>query len=106
MFDTNAIARAHFTKKVDGQSSYRTFVRSIGLENENLPFEYDGDTLVGGRKIHFVCESWGGFTNASGEWTVFISWRSTRGGVTQYIHWTWNPDTKSVFNRRNYSFVS
>lgn len=105
MVDANIIARSHFTRKVDGKTSFETFKRAVGLQGENLPFEYESDSLGVISKWRFVVESWGGYTNASGEWTVFVSWRCSKTRVTQYIHWSWDENSHTCSNRRNYSFV-
>jgi hypothetical protein len=105
MIDANVIARSHFTRKVDGVTSFETFKRSVGLKDLNLPFEYESKSLTSGLSWHFVLESWGGYTNASGEWTIFMSWRCRDSKVTQYIHWLWNENSCTCSNRRDYSFV-
>jgi hypothetical protein len=105
VINADAIARTHFTRKVDGAMSFEQFKRTIGLKDEKLPFEYEGGTMIKGKPVRFIAEAWGGFENASGEWTIFISWRSTKGNVTQYIHWTWNDHSQTCANRRDYSFV-
>jgi hypothetical protein len=106
MIDANVIARSHFTSKTDGKTSFETFKRAVGLMQDNLPYEYDSQSLTSGLIWHFAIESWGGYTNASGEWTIFMSWRCRTTKVTQYIHWTWNEQDKTVSNRRDYSFVA
>jgi hypothetical protein len=105
MFDIDAVARTHFTSKSDGKTSYVTFLRAVGLQGENLPFEYESKSMSSAIPFRFIVESWGGFENASGEWTIFIAWRSAKGNVTQYIHWTWNDKEHKCYARRNYSFV-
>lgn len=106
MLNVDAIARTHFTRKADGANSFATWKNAVGLASENLPFEYEGNSMIKGKPIKFVIESWGGFENASGEWTIFCAWRSTKGNVTQYIHWTWDAEQARCSNRRNYSFVN
>jgi hypothetical protein len=105
MIDENLIARSHFTRKVDGKTSFETFKRAVGLQDEGLPFEYESQSLTSGLLWHYVIESWGGYTNASGVWTIFISWRCQKNRVTQYIHWSWDETTHTCSNRRDYSFA-
>jgi len=106
MFDANVIARSHFTRKVDGKTSFETFKRAVCLQDYSLPYEYDSQSLTSGMPWHFVIESWGGYTNASGEWVIFMSWRCAKTRLTQYIHWTWDEKTKTVSNRRDYGFAN
>jgi hypothetical protein len=104
MIDANLVARSHFTRKVDGKTSFETFKRTLGLSDYNLPYEYDSQSMYNQLVSHFVIESWGGYSNASGQWIVFMSWRCQKSKVTQYIHWDWNEDIKQCENRRDYSF--
>jgi len=106
MIDANAVARSHFTTKADGRTSFETFKRTIGLQDYNLPFEYESESLSSSLKWRFIIESWGGYTNASGEWTIFMAWRCAKTKTTQYIHWSWDENTKSCSNRRNYTFTN
>lgn len=105
MVTSDIIARTHFTRKHDGLSSFEMFKRKVGLEDQKLPFEYESETMIRGARMVFVAESWGGYENASGEWIIFISWRSSKGNVNQYIHWTWNDNEQKCSNRRDYGFV-
>lgn len=105
MINADIIARTHFTSKVDGKTSFETWKRALKLQDEKLPFEYESKSLGLSISIHFVIESWGGFENASGQWTIFVAWRSTKGAVMQYIHWTWDDRTNTCSNRRDYGFV-
>lgn len=106
MFDIDVIARSHFTRKVDGKTSFETFKLKVGLQGEMLPFEYESSSLASNLVWTFVIESWGGYTNASGEWVIFMAWRCAKTKVTQYIHWTWDPENKRCHSRRNYSFTN
>lgn len=105
MITADIVSRTHFTRKVDGQSSFNQFLRTVGLQDAGLPFEFNGDTMIKGKYTHFIAESWGGFENASKEWTIFVSWRSTSGNITQYIHWTWDEANQRCIGRRNHCFV-
>jgi hypothetical protein len=106
MIDANLVARSHFTRKVDGKTSFETFKRQIGLMDLNLPYEYDSQTLGIGSAYHFVIESWGGYTNASGEWVIFMAWRCAKTKTTQYIHWNWDEQNQRCVSRRDYSFTN
>jgi hypothetical protein len=106
MIDANLVARSHFTRKVDGKTSFETFKRTVGLIDQNLPWEYDSQGMYLPVVTHFIVESWGGYTNASGEWIVFISWYCRASKVTQYIHWNWDNSLKRCVGRRDYSFAN
>ena len=105
MISTDILVRSHFTRKVDGVAAFHHFLRRLNLQGLTLPFEFDGETMIKGKPMHFIAESWGGFENAAGEWTIFVSWRSANGNVTQYIFWTWDDTKQSCVGRRNYCFV-
>lgn len=105
MIEANIIARSHFTRKVDGKTSFETFKRAVGLQGENLPFEYQSNSMGIGPGWSFVIESWGGYSSASGEWVIFMAWRCSKTRFTQYIHWSWDEKKNMCSNRRNYSFV-
>jgi len=106
MIDANLVARSHFTRKVDGKTSFETFKRTLGLMDLNLPYEYESQSMYMAQTSHFVIESWGGYSNASGEWIVFMAWRCVRSKTTQYIHWSWDEQNKRCVGRRDYSFTN
>lgn len=106
MIDANVIARSHFTKQSDGESSYYQFLRTVGLQSEGLPFRFDGTTDKHGKNTRFTAASWGGYVNADNEWVVFVSWRNNALKETKVIHWTWDSENKCCFNRRDWGFRS
>jgi hypothetical protein len=105
MIQADIIARTHFTRKVDGKAAFDQFIRTTGLKDEHLPYEYKGETMIKSTPLNFIAESWGGYESASREWIIFIAWRSTKGNVTQYIHWTWNESSQKAVNKREHCFV-
>jgi len=104
MVTANIIARSHFTKAADGESSFYQFLKEIGVLEDGIPFSFKGKDDKHGRSTNFVAESWGGYFNADNVWTVFVSWRNRGLNETKVIHWTWDEASQCATNRRNWSF--
>lgn len=106
MIEANIIARTHFTKKADGETSFWQFLKEVKLQDEGLQFKYETPSSAKKGKIWAVAESWGGYVNSNGEWVVFVCWRSSREGICWYSHWSWDSENQMPFNRRDYGFVN
>lgn len=106
MIDANVIARTHFTSKVDGRNSFNQFIKDIGLEYENLPFEYEEGLNARGKRITFMAESWGGYTDMSGRWVIFIAWRCASIKVTRQLRWFWDSKQQKPYGREEQQFCN
>jgi len=104
MIDANLIARSHFTKKADGETSFYQFLKEVKLMDEGLVFRIKTDIPSKKGVVWMVAESWGGYFNADNEWVVFVCWRSSKGNSCQYSHWYWDSENQCAYGRRDYGF--
>jgi len=104
MIDANLIARSHFTKKADGESSFYQFLKEVKLLGEGLKFKVEINTPTKKGHLFLVAESWGGYFNANDEWIVFVCWRASKGNICIYSHWYWDSENQCAYGRRDYGF--
>lgn len=100
MFDYDAVARTHFTKKSDGRNSWNTWVQAMGLMKLELKFEFPSGLQRNGKDCMFVAESWGGYDAGHGVWIVFCSWRCAAINANKYVRWDWDAQQNKCHNMR------
>lgn len=92
MFDYDIMETKHFTRKADGEQSYRNWLQSIGVSHEDFPFTVKTGRMFKGKPINFHIVSWGAYIGASGEWLVFVAYRFN--AMKHTVQYTW----KSIVN--------
>lgn len=100
MFDKNIIARTHFTTKADGQAAYYAFLKEMGIDKDQYPFEYVKGKDGRGKRCNWRAVSWGGYVNADRRWVLFVSWRCTSHDYIIALHWDWDSENMCAFNGR------
>lgn len=106
MFEYNIASRSHFTTLDDGRSTFNHWIKTMHIQDEMPPFEYEQGMTSRGKRIVFKVDSWGGYVDASGRWVIFVAWRAASIKVTKYSRWFWDENQLKCYGRVDIEFVN
>lgn len=87
MFTHDIANKQQFTQK-EGEQTFENWKREAGYKDGEFPFSFKNFRKNSrGKLINLNVVSWGFYENTSGEWVVFISYRSTDNKYTCAYHW-------------------
>lgn len=87
MFEHKFAQSNHFTSKSEGSESFRQWCVEVGIHPEQFPFSVKTGRMFKEKPIVHHVTSWGHYTNADGNYRVFVAYRyNPMKHTTQY---TW-----------------
>lgn len=94
MFEHNFTQSNHFTSKSEGSDSFRQWCLDVGIPLDQFPFSVKTGRMFKHKPIVHSVTSWGYYTNADGNYRVFVAYRfNAMNHTTQY---TWAVDDMGI----------